>query len=156
MKQRDIKVTDYYSKPPPAILADMQRRIFESRIDLSKSHVRTGGEMRRQINEAQEKIGALIPIVGGTCTVANACPVKYACVGCAGNVPNPAKRVQVVELKSAYQAVAAFARKNGLPAEIRKADQVVSSCDELMLEMDIIEATEESAAAPITITPRAN
>src|SRR5471030_453694 len=60
MKQRDIKVTDYYSKPPPAILAEMQRRIFESRIDLSKSHMRTAGEMRRQISEAKEKIGALL------------------------------------------------------------------------------------------------
>lgn len=154
MKQRDIKVTDYYSKPPPAILAEMQRRIFESRIDLSKSHMRTADEMRRQISDAKEKIGALIPIVGGTCTVANACPVKYACIGCAGNVPDPAKRVQVIELKSAYQAVAAFARKSGLPAEIRKAEQVVSSCDELMLEMDLIEATEQSASSPINIRPR--
>lgn len=154
MKQRDIKVTDYYSKPPPSILAEMQRRIFESRIDLSKSHMRTVGEMKRQVDEAKEKIGALIPIVGGTCTVANACPVKYACIGCAGNVPDPAKRVQVIELKSAYQAVAAFARKSGLPAEIRKAEQVVSSCDELMLEMDLIEATEQSASSPINIRPR--
>lgn len=156
MKQRDVKVTDYYSKPPPTILADMQRRIFESRIDLTKSHMRTAGEMRRQIDEAKEKVGALIPIVGGTCTVANECPAKYACMGCAGNVPDPLKRVQVIDLKSAYQAVAMFARKSGLPAEIRKAEQVINSCDEIMLEMDLIEATEKSALSPLHITPRKN
>jgi hypothetical protein len=45
--------------------------------------------------DAEGKIGALTDILGGTCVVGNMCPAKFACVGCAGNAPDPAKRYQV-------------------------------------------------------------
>src|SRR3546814_2030578 len=92
MKQLDIKVTDYYSQPTPSSLVELQKRIFENRVDLSRAHIRSSAAIKSQIEAAKDAVGALIPIIGGTCTIANQCPAKYACMGCAGHAPDPAKR----------------------------------------------------------------
>ena len=92
LKQRDVEVTRYYSQPTPAQLFAVQERIFIDRLDLTRTHIRTPGEIRRQVEEAHGKVGALIRVLGGTCTVANWCPAKFACVGCGGNAPDPARR----------------------------------------------------------------
>src|SRR3546814_9561645 len=76
MKQRDIKVTDYYSQPTPASLVELQKRIFENRVDLSRAHIRSSAAIKSQIEAAKDAVGALIPIIGGTCTIANQCPAK--------------------------------------------------------------------------------
>src|SRR3546814_11243758 len=94
---------------------------------------------------AKDAVGALIPIIGGTCTIANQCPAKYACMGCAGHAPDPAKRLQVIELKSAYMGVASMADKHKLPAERRKALDILTNCDDVLAEMDLIEASERDA-----------
>src|SRR3546814_19535660 len=70
MKQRDIKVTDYYSQPTPASLVELQKRIFENRVDLSRAHIRSSAAIKCQIREAKDAVGTMIPILGGTCTIA--------------------------------------------------------------------------------------
>src|SRR3546814_9941699 len=63
MKQRDIKVTDYYSQPTPASLVELQKRIFENRVDLSRAHIRSSAAIKSQIEAAKDAVGALIPII---------------------------------------------------------------------------------------------
>jgi hypothetical protein len=151
MKQRNIEVTEYYSKPTPAKLVELQRKIFESRLDLSRSHIRPAANIRRQIEQAKENIGALVPVIGGTCTVANECPAKFACVGCAGNAPDSAKRGQVIELKKAYGDIIKMAERQNLVAERRKAMEVISSCNDVLAEMDLLDEIDRAAEEAVEL-----
>ncbi|MCI1004292.1 site-specific integrase [Herbaspirillum sp. C7C8] len=153
LKQRDVEVTGYYSKPTPAQIISLQRKIFANRMDLSKLHRRAPAQIKQQVDDALEKIGALIPVVGGNCTVANECPAKFACIGCAGNAPDPKKRPQVIELKAAYGRMQKMAEDQKLPAERRKAIEIMASCDDVLAEMDLIESAAEAAEAPVEIYP---
>jgi hypothetical protein len=153
MKQRDIAVTDYYSQPTPTRLISLQKRIFENRVDLSREHIRPPAQIKRQVEAVRDKVGALIPVVGGTCTVANECPAKFACIGCAGNAPDPAKRSQVIALKRAYGEMFSMAETQKLPAERRKALDVLASCDDVLAEMDLIEEADKAAEIPVVLTP---
>ena len=91
-------------------------------------------------------MGALVPVVGGTCTVANMCPAKFACLGCAGNAPDPARRAQVEEFKRIYGDMVQLAAGQGLRAEERKAREVVAGCEDMLAEMALIEAAERDGA----------
>jgi len=146
LKQRDVEVTRYYSQPTPAQLVAVQERIFVDRIDLTRTHLRAPAEIRRQLEAARGGVGALVPVVGGTCTVANMCPAKFACLGCAGNAPDPAKRSQVEQFKRIYEDMVQLAAGQGLRAEERKARQVVAGCEDMLAEMALIEATERDGA----------
>jgi len=150
MKQSDTSVTDYYSQPTPSMLAGFQRRIFEGRVDLSRTHRRTAPHLWEQLKQAMETVGAMAPVVGGTCTVANACPSGYACMGCFGNVPDPAKRAQVEEYRSHYERMAVIAGEN-LPHEKRKSLSIVSNCDDMLAEMDSLESTDAAARKEIAL-----
>ena len=142
LKQRDVEVTRYYAQPTPAQLVGVQERIFLDRVDLTRTHLRAPAAIRRQLEGAQGGVGALVPVVGGTCTVANMCPAKFACLGCAGNAPDPAKRAQVEEFKRIYGDMVQLASGQGLRAEERKAREVVAGCEDMLAEMALIEAVE--------------
>jgi len=144
LKQRDVEVTRYYAQPTPAQLVEVQERIFLDRLDLTRTHLRAPAEIRRQLEDAQGGVGALVPVVGGTCTVANMCPAKFACLGCAGNAPDPAKRAQVEEFKRIYGDMVQLASGQGLRAEERKAREVVAGCEDMLAEMALIEAVERN------------
>lgn len=152
MKQRDVRVTEYYSQPTPARLVEMQRKIFESRVDLSRTHVRSPAQIRRQIEAAQEQVGALIPVIGGCCTVASQCPIKFACIGCAGNAPDWHKRDQVITYRQACTQMAEMAERQNLPAEGRKAKEAMASCDDVLAEMELLEQADRAAADPVILT----
>jgi len=142
LNQRDVDVTRYYAQPTPAQLVELQERIFVDRIDLTRTHLRAPAEIRRQVEEARGGVGALVPVVGGTCTVANMCPAKFACVGCAGNAPDPHKREQVEQFKRIWEDMVRLASEQGLLTEERKARGVVAGSEDMLAEMDLIEAAE--------------
>ena len=142
MKQRDVDVTRFYAQPTPAQLVGVQERIFLDRIDLTRTHIRAPAAIRRQLEDAQGGVGALVPVVGGTCTVANMCPAKFACIGCAGNAPDPAKRAQVEEFKRIWEDMVRLASKQGLAAEEQKARGIIGGCEDMLAEMALIEAAE--------------
>lgn len=146
LNQHDLAVTRYYARPTPARLVEVQERIFLDRIDLTRTHLRAPAEIRRQLEDARGGVGALVPVVGGTCTVANMCPAKFACVGCAGNAPDPAKRAQVEEFKRIYEDMVRLASGQGLRAEERKAREVVAGCEDMLAEMALIDAAERDGA----------
>ena len=146
LKQRDVEVTRYYAKPTPAQMHSVQERIFVDRIDLTRTHLRAPAEIRRQLEEARGKVGAHIRVLGGTCTDPGWCPAKYACVGCAANAPDPARRGEVDEFKVLYEATVNLACRQGLPAEESKARARVAAAEDMLAEMDLIEAAKLDAA----------
>ena len=142
LNQRDVDVTRYYARPTPAQLVALQERVFTDRLDLTRTHLRAPAEIRRQAEAARGGVGALVPVVGGTCTVANMCPAKFACLGCAGNAPDPAKRAQVEEFKRIWEDMVRLASKQGLAAEEQKARGIIGGCEDMLAEMALIEASE--------------
>ncbi|MCC3735372.1 site-specific integrase [Rouxiella badensis] len=142
MKQKDVKVTEYYARHTPSQLVELQQQIFTQRHDFSKQHIRTKADIAQQLTEAVGKVGALIPVTGGCCTIANACPAKFACIGCAGNAPDPARRGDVLVYRDAWVKMAELAGQQNLPAEKRKAHEIIGSCDDMLEEMDLIEQVD--------------
>ncbi|WP_049678038.1 hypothetical protein [Yersinia mollaretii] len=88
------------------------------------------------------KVGALIPVTGGYCAIANACPAKFACIGCAGNAPDPGRRSDVLVYRDAWVKMAELAGQQKLPAEERKAREIIGGCDDILEEMDLIEQVD--------------
>ncbi|WP_455820084.1 tyrosine-type recombinase/integrase [Pseudomonas cerasi] len=142
MKQKDVNVTEYYARHTPSQLVELQQQIFTQRHDFSKQHIRTKDDIAQQLTEAIGKVGALIPVTGGCCTIANACPAKFACIGCAGNAPDPAKRNDVLVYREAWVKMAELAGQQSLPAEERKAQEIIGGCDDMLEEMDLIEQVD--------------
>lgn len=142
MKQKDVNVTEYYARHTPSQLVELQQQIFTQRHDFSKQHIRTKDDIAQQLAEAEGKVGALIPVTGGCCTIANACPAKFACIGCAGNAPDPARRGDVLVYRDAWVKMAELAGQQNLPAEERKAREIIGGCDDMLEEMDLIEQVD--------------
>ena len=150
-----MEVTRYYAQPTPAQLVGVQERAFQDRIDLTRTYLRAPAAIHRQLEGAQGGVGALVPVVGGTCTVANMRPAKFACLGCAGNAPNPAKQSQVEEFKRIYGDMVQLASGQRLRAEEREAREVVVGCEDMLAEMALVDVAErdggtggESAICP--------
>lgn len=92
LHQHDKSVTRYYAKPTPTQIATAAEVLFVDRINVATDVFRNPQEIKEMLDNAQDKIGALTEVIGGTCVVSNMCPVKFACIGCAGNAPDPKKR----------------------------------------------------------------
>jgi integrase len=145
LHQRDTSVTKYYSQPTATQVSEAAEMIFVDRIDVAAEALRSPIEIGRMLDEATGRVGALTEVIGGTCIVANLCPAKFACIGCSGNAPDPAKRYQI-EQKMAWATEHALwsAREKLLPEE-RRLNQVVQDCALMLEEMSLIEqATKDS------------
>ena len=103
------------------------------------------------LDEAQGKVGALTEVLGGSCVVANLCPAKFACIGCAGNAPDPNKRYQVDAKRKWAQEHAAWATTEGLRAEERQLKMLVQDCDLMLEEMSLIEKANRNADQSVVI-----
>lgn len=152
LHQRDSSVTRYYSQPTQSQVLEAAELIFADRIDVAAEAVRSPDEIGRMLAEAQGKVGALTEVLGGTCVVANLCPAKFACIGCAGNAPDPRKRSQVEHKRRWALEHAAWATAERLPAEERQLRQLVQDCDLMLREMDLIERANGNAGQLVTIS----
>jgi len=56
---------------------------------------RSPAELRALYETARGTVGTLAEVIGGHCVSHGFCAAKFACVGCAGKVPDPATRHQV-------------------------------------------------------------
>ena len=117
LHQRDTSVTKYYSQPTANQVIAAAETLFVDRIDLAAEIRRSPDEIAKRIRDAEGKVGALTEVIGGTCTVGNMCPAKFACIGCSGNAPDPAKRDQILQKRSWAETQAIYARAQGLFGE---------------------------------------
>ena len=91
------------------------------------------------LTEAEGRVGALTEVIGGTCVVANLCPAKFACIGCAGNAPDPAKRYQIEQKMAWAKEHSEWSRREKLFPEERRLTQLVQDCELVLEEMNLIE-----------------
>jgi hypothetical protein len=125
--------------------------IFVDRIDVGAEALRSPDEIARMLKDAEGKLGALTEVFGGTCVVANMCPAKFACVGCAGNAPDPAKRYQIQQKLDWAKEQVDYAVREHLPAEEVKLGQLIADCKLVMEEMDLIEAARADRSQDVTV-----
>jgi hypothetical protein len=151
LHQRDTSVTKYYSQPTATQVIAAAGTLFIDRIDLAAEIRRSPDEIAKLISDAEGQVGALTEVIGGTCTVGNMCPAKFACIGCSGNAPDPAKRQQILHKRTWAETQAAYARAQGLLAEERQLRGVMESCRLTLDEMDLIEAARADSKRLVTI-----
>ena len=151
LHQRDKTVTKYYSRPTPTQVIRAAEMIFVDRIDVGAEALRSPDEIGRMLKEAEGKLGALTEVFGGTCVVANMCPAKFACVGCAGNAPDPAKRYQIQQKLAWATEQVGYAAREHLPGEEAKLGQLIADCKLVMEEMDLIEAARADRSQDVAV-----
>jgi hypothetical protein len=151
LHQRDVKVTKYYSRPTATQVMNAAEIIFVDRIDVAAEIIRDPEGLGRLLKDAEGKVGALSEVLGGTCVVGNMCPAKFACIGCAGNVPDPAKRRQVERKRTWADEQRRWATRNGMLAEERQMKQLVQDCDMALLEMDLIQKARSDGSQLVKI-----
>ncbi len=158
LKQKNLDVTDYYSQPTDSLVAEAADR-YLARI---AAHVHVGEAVRRSPLElrtlyeaARGKVGTLAEVVGGHCVSHGFCAAKFACVGSAGKVPDPAKRPQIERHRAWAQTQVGLATDEGLFPEAERMRQLIRDCDSELQEMDQIDAyrRDEAHAAHIHTTP---
>ena len=154
LHQRDKTVTKYYSRPTANQVMSAAEMIFVDRIDVGAEALRSPEEIGKMLKDAEGKVGALTEVFGGTCVVANMCPAKFACVGCAGNAPDPAKRYQIEQKLAWAEEQIRYARRENLAAEEQKLRQLVADCGLVMEEMDLIEASRADGAQQVRVDHR--
>jgi len=155
LHQRDISVTKYYARPTTTQVMESMESLFVDRVDIAAEALRSPNEIGRMLKDAEGKVGALSEVLGGTCTVGNACPAKFACIGCVGNAPDPAKRHQVERKRAWAIEQASWARRQRLYAEERQMKRLIQDCDLLLEEMRLIECARGDSAQLIQIQPPA-
>ena len=151
LHQRDVKVTKYYSRPTATQVMNATEIIFVDRIDVAAESIRDPEGLGRLLKDAEGKVGALSEVLGGTCVVGNMCPAKFACIGCVGNVPDPAKRRQVERKRAWADEQRRWATRNGMLAEERQMKQLVQDCDMALLEMDLIQKARSDGSQLVKI-----
>jgi integrase len=151
LHQRDTSVTKYYSQPTGNQVIAAAETLFVDRIDLAAEIRRSPDEIAKLIKDAEGKVGALTEVIGGTCTVGNMCPAKFACIGCSGNAPDPAKRDQVLQKRAWAETQASYARTQGLLAEERQMRAIIESCQLTLEEMQLIEVARADSRRIVTI-----
>ena len=116
---------------------------------------RAYSELRTLYEAARGKVGTLAEVIGGHCVSHGLCAAKFACVGCAGKVPDPAKRPQIERHRAWAQTQVGLATDDGLFPEAERTRQVIRDCDSELQEMDQIDAyrRDEARAADIRIAP---
>ena len=151
LNQRDHSVTKYYSRPTRKHVMEAAELIFADRIDVAEEALRSPAEIGRMLTDAEGQIGALTDVLGGTCVVGNMCPAKFACIGCAGNAPDPAKRSQVDRKLAWATQQMNWAASERLFAEERQMTQLAKDCRLMLAEMDLIEKARTDCLQAVTL-----
>lgn len=142
LQQKDIAVTDYYSQPTDLMVAEHHDQLLmrvAAHINLGKRVLRAPGEQVQLYNEARNKVGTLADVEGGHCVSHGFCAAKFACIGCAGKVVDPAKRYQVERKREWAILQIDFCRTEGLLPEVNRLEQLIRDCDAELAEMDMME-----------------
>jgi hypothetical protein len=156
LHQHDKSVTKYYAKPTPTQIATAAEVLFVDRINVATDVFRNPREIEEMLENAQDKIGALTEVIGGTCVVSNMCPVKFACIGCAGNAPDPNKRYQIERKNEWAKKQAKWARDENLLVEERQLENVQKNCQVMLEEINLIEKAQQDAKQAIALLHETN
>ncbi|HEU5378353.1 MAG TPA: hypothetical protein VFV38_23260 [Ktedonobacteraceae bacterium] len=159
LKQKDLDVTDYYSQPTESMVAEAVDQ-YLARVAISvhvgKAIQRSPQEVLQLYEQAKGKAGTLADVIGGQCVSHGFCAAKFACVGCPGKVPDPAKRLQLEKHKVWALQQVTYATEEGLLPEAERMRQLARDCETELQEIDAIETyrKDEERAVHIHIETR--
>jgi integrase len=151
LHQRHLEVTQYYSKPTKQQVIEAAELMFVERIDIAAEALRSPDEIGKMLRDAEGQVGALTEVVGGTCVVSNMCPVKFACIGCAGNAPDPERRYQIEAKRTWAVQQISWARREKLVAEERQMNRVIQDCDLILEEMTLMERARADGGQKVVV-----
>ncbi len=153
-REKNLAITDYYSKPTESMVAEASD-LFLSRvaaqINVSEAVLRSPDELKQLYENAQGKAGTLADVIGGQCVSHGYCAAKFACVGCAGKVPDPARRYQIEKHKQWASLQVDYATLEGLYPEAERMKQLIRDCDNELAEMDLIESYRRDERREVSI-----
>ncbi len=159
LQQKNLEVTGYYSEMPEYMQQE-QHTSFVARlatqINVREAILRSPQELQKQAETAMKRVGMLVPVCGGDCTIDVYCPNQYDCIHCPAKVPDPEKRSQVEEKRRWAEERLSYYEREGLVLEAEKMRQLLRACDLELREMNLILAYRKDAerAALIQIEPR--
>jgi hypothetical protein len=79
------------------------------------------------------------------------CPVKFACIGCAGNAPDPERRYQIEAKRTWAVQQISWARREKLVAEERQMNRVIQDCDLILEEMTLMERARADGGQKVVV-----
>jgi len=147
LKQRNLDVTNYYSEPTTVQVVTAMQGLRMAAIGIgSPEGVRAPEELMRILQEADGRVGALTNVVGGMCSVSADCAAKFACVGCAGLVPDHKEIRKIERIRWRQLEDMNYYSAEGNLAEVRKAEAVIRDCDRVIEEMRLQEEADDDAS----------
>jgi len=157
LQQKNLDVTGYYSEMPEYMQVE-QHASFVARlatqINVREAIVRSPEEIQKQAEAARKRVGMLVPVCGGDCTLDVYCPNQFDCIHCPAKSPDPEKRHQVEEKKHWAQERLVYYEREGLVLEAEKMRQLLRGCDLELHEMEMIVAYRKDETRVIQIEPR--
>lgn len=160
LHQKNVDVTKYYSGPTRSMVAQSADEYLSGvalGVDVGETLARSPTELQELYQEAQGKAGTLSEVIGGVCVSHGYCQTKFECIGCAGKVPDPAKRSQVIRKLEWAKSEVGYASAEGLLPEAARMRRLVQDCKLELREMDLMEecqADEHNDQPPINIVYR--
>lgn len=154
LKQKSLDVTDYYSQPTESMIAEAVDRYLARvavSIHVGKAVQRSAQELQHLYDQAKEKVGTLADVIGGQCVSHGFCAAKFACVGCPGKVPDPAKRLQIEKHKVWALQQVMYATEEGLLPEAERMRQLARDCETELQEIETIEAYRKDEERAVVI-----
>lgn len=125
-----------------------------TQINVREAILRSPEEIQKQAEAARKRVGMLVPVCGGDCTLDVYCPNQFGCIHCPAKSPDPEKRYQVEEKKRWAQERLVYYEREGLVLEAEKMRQLLRSCDLELHEMEMIVAYRKDENRVIQIEPR--
>jgi len=159
LQQKSLEVTKYYSEMPEYMQIE-QHASFVARLatqlNIREAILRSPEEIQHQAQAARKRVGTLVPVCGGDCTLVAYCPNQFDCIHCPAKSPDPDKRSQVEEKQRWAKERLGYYEQEGLVLEAEKMKQLLRACELELREMDLIIAyrKDESRYALIQIQPR--
>lgn len=120
-------------------------------IHVGKAVQRSAQELQQLYDQAREKVGTLADVIGRQCVSHGFCAAKFACVGCPGKVPDPAKWVQLEKHKVWALQQITYATEEGLLPEAERMKQLARDCETELQQIEAIEAYRKDEKRVVSI-----
>jgi integrase len=157
LQQKNLEVTGYYSEMPEYMQLE-QHSSFVARlatqINVREAILRSPEEIQKQAEAARKRVGMLVPVCGGDCTIDVYCPNQFDCIHCPAKSPDPEKRYQVEEKRRWAEERLAYYEREGLVLEAEKMRHLIRACDLELREMEQIVTYRKDENRVIQIQPR--
>lgn len=157
LQQKNLEVTGYYSEMPEYMQLEQQSSFvarLATQINVREAILRSPEEIQKQAEAARKRVGMLVPVCGGDCTIDVYCPNQFDCIHCPAKAPDPVKRYQVEEKRYWAEERLTYYEQEGLVLEAEKMRQLIRACDLEIKEMEQIVAYRKDESRVIQIQPR--